>query len=789
MKPTEVHDQMREEWNERAREDAHYFVAFGRRDQDDEEFFSTGSGLVGELVKELKRLPSDKPPGQLRALEIGCGPGRLLRPMSRFFAEIHGIDVSDEMVALARQKLAGVPNAFPHHAGGSDLAQFPDRYFGFVYSYAVFQHIPSAEVVFSYLRETLRVLEPGGIARLHINGLPKTSKTYTTWEGVRISAAEVRQFAAEQGVELLALTGVDTQYMWTTWRKPTQVAAAAAPTAISAVTNAFSGEQAVPASGRLACAALSIENLPGGADLNSLTVRIDGKRGEACYIGPEAHNHLTQVNVFLPPGVRTGILSVTVELHGKPIAPDAWVRVIPPGPAVPRLTAISDGVNLMSPQHIDSGLMKATLEEVDDISAFAATVDGLPVTGIDTFRTDPLCERWEVNFEIPRKLQHGGHVLDLHLGRRLLTRMGIILSALTLLALSAFAADTPETILRKALTAKTGTVMLPAGVIEISREVTIPADAHDLLVRAKGTTLKASAAFRGRALLYIAGGLNIRVEDLALDGSRDAVGRMASLPPSGTMYARVVANNGIVAEGVTGLEIARVKARNIAGFAVLVNGGLGAKLSEIEVTDSGGYNPQHRNNGAGGIALEEGLADFDVRRCLIGGIRGSAITLRNVKRGVIQENELNVLARDAVTADHVTSVIIRNNRSREIGYPTSDFDGSAVCFRLTASSDNTVEANTCTETLLGAIIVSGQRNRVTANHLTKLNAGHREVGGVFLDTGSSANIVEGNDIAGPGMGNRCVVLGPGVAPNTNRVAKNDCLDEASLALLRPSIRR
>lgn len=784
MKPAEVHDQMRAEWNERAREDAHYFVAFGRRDQDDEEFFSTGSGLVGELVKELKRLPADKPPHQLRALEIGCGPGRLLRPMSQFFSEIHGIDVSDEMVALARQKLAGVPNAFPHHAGGSDLAQFPDAHFGFVYSYAVFQHIPSAEVVFSYLRETLRVLQRGGIARLHINGLPKTSKTYTTWEGVRISADEIRQFALNHGVDLLALTGVDTQYMWTTWRKPAEVSGSSGPASMSAVTNAFSGEPAVPAGGRLACAALSIENLPGGANLNSLTVRIDDKPGEVCYIGPEAHNQLTQVNVFLPPGVRTGILPVAVALDGKLIAPEAWVRVIPPGPAVPRLTAISDGVNLMSPQHIDSGLMKATLEEVDDISTFAATVDGLPVTGIDTFRTDPLCARWEVNFEIPKELQPGGHVLDLRLGRRLLTRMGIVLSALALMVLSAFGAETPEAVLRKALTAKTGTVTLPPGVIEISREMVIPADAHDLLVRAKGTTLKASAAFRGRALLYIAGGLNIRVEDLSLDGSRDAVGRMASLPPSGTMYSRGVANNGIVAEGVTGLEIARVKARNVAGFAVLVNGGLGAKLSEIEVTDSGGYNAQHRNNGAGGIALEEGLADFDVRRCLIGGIRGSAITLRNVKRGVIQENELNVLARDAVTADHVSSVIIRNNRSREIGYPTSEFDGSAVCFRLTASSDNLIEANTCTETLLGAVIVSGQRNRITANHLTKLNAGRRDVGGVFLDTGSSANTIEGNDIAGPGMGNRCVVPGPGVAANANRVAKNDCLDEASLALLR-----
>ena len=35
---------MRADWNERAGEDANYYVAFGRREQDDEEFFSTGSG-------------------------------------------------------------------------------------------------------------------------------------------------------------------------------------------------------------------------------------------------------------------------------------------------------------------------------------------------------------------------------------------------------------------------------------------------------------------------------------------------------------------------------------------------------------------------------------------------------------------------------------------------------------------------------------------------------------------------------------------------------------------------
>ncbi len=164
---------MRADWNERAREDANYYVAFGRRDQDDSEFFATAADVIRDLEGELKRLPAEKPVAARRALEIGCGPGRLMRPMSRHFGEIHGVDISDEMISQARAKLHDIPHAHTHHASGSDLALFPSDHFDFVYSYAVFQHIPSAAVVFSYLREIVRVLRPGGIARLQINGLPR----------------------------------------------------------------------------------------------------------------------------------------------------------------------------------------------------------------------------------------------------------------------------------------------------------------------------------------------------------------------------------------------------------------------------------------------------------------------------------------------------------------------------------------------------------------------------------------------------------------------------------------
>src|SRR6266545_1984541 len=158
MPDPDVLERMRADWNERAGEDANYYVAFGRREQDDEEFFSSARDVVRGLEADFRRLQ-----GRDAALEIGCGPGRLMRPLSRHFAEIHGVDVSDEMIALARERLQDIPHAHPHVGDGASLREFPDDTFDFVYSYAVFQHVPSREVVSEYMREIHRVLKPGGL--------------------------------------------------------------------------------------------------------------------------------------------------------------------------------------------------------------------------------------------------------------------------------------------------------------------------------------------------------------------------------------------------------------------------------------------------------------------------------------------------------------------------------------------------------------------------------------------------------------------------------------------------
>jgi SAM-dependent methyltransferase len=411
-----VLDRMRADWNQRASEDAYYYVAFGRREQDDEEFFSTAADIVKGFEWDLKRVR-----GRDAALEIGCGPGRLLRPLARHFTEIHGVDVSDEMIRLAQERLKDTPNAHAHHTSGSDLAQFPDDKFDFVYSYAVFQHIPSREVVFNYLREARRVLKPGGLLRCQMNGLPPHAKQYDTWSGVRISPEEIQAFALEQDLQLLVLEQIWTQYMWITCRKrPAGWARSLGSRTVEPVavirniSNALTGEAVAPRSGPLAALSLWVGGLPEEVELHHLTVLANGKPARLTYIGEPEKDGIVQVNAALPEGLRTGMIPVEMLWLGKPLCEPAWVRIMPPGPAVPRISTITDGINLLS----GTRSVKVTMLEIADASQFRATVDGYDVLDLDSFCADPIGQRWEFNFRLPDSIGLGSHEVQVQLGRR-----------------------------------------------------------------------------------------------------------------------------------------------------------------------------------------------------------------------------------------------------------------------------------------------------------------------------------------------------------------------------------
>ena len=432
----EIVSKMREDWNGRASEDAHYYVAFGRRDQDEEEFYATGKEMVAGLKVEMKRLGHCANPRARRALEIGCGPGRLLKPMSELFGEIHGVDISNQMIDLARQRLAAIPHAHVHVATNSDLAAFADESFDLVYSYAVFQHIPSREVVMNYLREARRVLKTGGLLRCQMNGLPEHMARYDTWSGVRIPSSEMEAFCRESDMQLVALEGRNTQYMWVSAIKhpkgwyETNACPEIQP-AIRRVTNAASSEPVAPSHGRFASLSLWIENLPQIADLLDFEVTVGGARATTTYIGTPERDGLVQVNVQLPMDVSTGLQPVMLGWRGEPWGRPGVIRIIPPPPLVGRMISLSDGIDLMSGTRIVTRSVKLTIEEVLHPEEFGAEISGHFINDFDRFCTDPVPPRFEVNFRIPEEVSDGEHNLQLWAGTRDLGTVKVVICAPT----------------------------------------------------------------------------------------------------------------------------------------------------------------------------------------------------------------------------------------------------------------------------------------------------------------------------------------------------------------------
>jgi SAM-dependent methyltransferase len=100
------------------------------------------------------------------SLEIGCGIGRLLKPLAARCKRVIGIDLAPQMIDFAREYLHAVDNAELHVNDGKSLGMVPDQSVDFVYSMLTFQHITLPEVVDAYLAEIRRVLKPGGWFRV-----------------------------------------------------------------------------------------------------------------------------------------------------------------------------------------------------------------------------------------------------------------------------------------------------------------------------------------------------------------------------------------------------------------------------------------------------------------------------------------------------------------------------------------------------------------------------------------------------------------------------------------------
>jgi SAM-dependent methyltransferase len=217
MVDPELLKKMQEDWDQRARINARYFVNTARADWTDEEFFRSGEQTVAEeILTDMINICQGKDPGDMRVLEIGCGAGRVTRALAKLFGEVHGVDVSGEMVALAREALRDCPNAFVYQNNGMDLSVLPPGLiFDFAFSSIVFQHIPSREIIENYVREVNRVLRPGALFKFQVQGDTRVRSTPDdTWIGVPFSEQEAVEMALRCGFEPRYRHGAGRQYFW-----------------------------------------------------------------------------------------------------------------------------------------------------------------------------------------------------------------------------------------------------------------------------------------------------------------------------------------------------------------------------------------------------------------------------------------------------------------------------------------------------------------------------------------------------------------------------------------------
>ena len=209
-------DGMREDWDQRARDNAFHFVVNNRIEWSEGDFYASGRLTVeAEILSDMVNICQGREPGQMKVLEIGCGAGRVTQALAQVFGEVHGVDVSGEMIRLARIVLKDIPNAHVCQNDGIDLSVVSGGPFDFAYSSAVFAHIGSREVVETYVQQVRRLLRPGALFKFDVQGSTRVpEEPGATWLGAPYTSRQMVEMAVRNGFDPRYRAGEGQDCFW-----------------------------------------------------------------------------------------------------------------------------------------------------------------------------------------------------------------------------------------------------------------------------------------------------------------------------------------------------------------------------------------------------------------------------------------------------------------------------------------------------------------------------------------------------------------------------------------------
>lgn len=165
MKSTKMHDN----WNSLAEEDAKWAILTDptkkKNRWEDSDFFETGKRQVKADMDRLRSMNIEL--NFDRALDFGCGIGRLSQALATHFKEVHGVDVSSHMIKQAEERNP-CPDRVKYFVNvANDLTQLNDFEYDLVYSWICLQHIPT-DYQRMYLTEFIRLMRRGGAAMFQV---------------------------------------------------------------------------------------------------------------------------------------------------------------------------------------------------------------------------------------------------------------------------------------------------------------------------------------------------------------------------------------------------------------------------------------------------------------------------------------------------------------------------------------------------------------------------------------------------------------------------------------------
>jgi 2-polyprenyl-3-methyl-5-hydroxy-6-metoxy-1,4-benzoquinol methylase len=131
-----------------------------------DEFFASGRWSVSQIIHRHEA--HFGPLGRGRALDHGCGVGRLSMPLAQNFSEVIGLDISPSMLSEAQSNARELGFANAEFALADDRLSNAPGEFDFVTSYMVLQHIRVRRGL-RLLSRLLEKVRPGGGFHFHFS--------------------------------------------------------------------------------------------------------------------------------------------------------------------------------------------------------------------------------------------------------------------------------------------------------------------------------------------------------------------------------------------------------------------------------------------------------------------------------------------------------------------------------------------------------------------------------------------------------------------------------------------